>query len=1095
MKKIFYTLIVICCSYVLPAHAQDDHPIRLGDFAIEANEFMLFSTNGSSGSAVSTKSVVGYYNRTPNTPTSSRIVEAYSQTNGSNLNSAGDKMMNSIALDYNGDGYDQPVIMYQRELGGNQYLWLSFPDIDQGTLGINSIDLNPTQGVMQVDANNPSPIIKSAKGDFNDDGKEELVIVYSFNSQLTVALIHPTPYNQGARYNILGSVKIGAFQPLKADDFQTFDVAVGDYDNDGKADIAVAGFEHWDVNPIWRNVFVQLTEVNPSANYNAWTWTLDNRGRGVSGPGTQNTNSAWENLALTTFKNKQGVDQLAVATSFYNQQSSSPGFGNTSRYIWPVLTYWRHYLEDNDSYGLDTVAFLPDRHYHQNGFTKEAVDLVAGDLNGDGSDEIIVAWDNEVEVFDFSFRSGAQPSWDIFRKATATGPSIQNQFYELVYGGDYLQVGDVDYDNKEDIFMFTTDDDGSSGNAQQTLRLNVWGTDPGLNSLNLKANESFLPTSWNGQSDSYHFCAAMGDFRGARAVLKDPVKYTRTLTTPMVVNNGPPHHFDIINGTTHDILDVWPTWPTTNASGKLEAIYAKTSSQTNTVESTVSNDWSASTEVTAGGSFFKVGVEGKIKATYGEGFSKTANSSEMVRISTEALAKGDDQLFALIQDYDFYEYAIDSSGITIGNIVAMIRTGTPLITWTLSKLNDAAGYLPTHEPGNILSYPSLADFDIYNGVIERVYTAPSGYTFAGGAGNTVTHSVKHETFMSNSASESMSFGASIGATVGYKGVQVAVEGNYGQNSLNTHSSQVSKDVSFTYTMDRALDPNYTDASYTIYPIVYWGDNGALNLDYAVEPSIANQGGTTFWSDRYANKPDLSLILPWKYEPEKGQNLGNTADRRRQCKSILLNKEEFVPGETVKITAIIQNYSLKDYTGPVEFLFYEGNPDQGGTLLSDVNGNTSLSLNQTFAARSRTPITFDWLVPQGTAVKPVIYVVIDPENSVSEIHENNNVGWIATGFAPIVSNRDELETISFQSRLFPNPATSDQIQIEFMLPDAAEIEIDIVNLQGQTVRNISKRPLGPGNYIVPADLKALPRGYYLVRIRSGRHQENLKLVRG
>lgn len=49
--------------------------------------------------------------------------------------------------------------------------------------------------------------------------------------------------------------------------------------------------------------------------------------------------------------------------------------------------------------------------------------------------------------------------------------------------------------------------------------------------------------------------------------------------------------------------------------------------------------------------------------------------------------------------------------------------------------------------------------------------------------------------------------------------------------------------------------------YTISPYVYWAKNGALVVDYLVNPSKDDRGGATWWQREYDTLPDPAFILP------------------------------------------------------------------------------------------------------------------------------------------------------------------------------------------------------------------------------------------
>src|SRR3990172_7780583 len=88
-----------------------------------------------------------------------------------------------------------------------------------------------------------------------------------------------------------------------------------------------------------------------------------------------------------------------------------------------------------------------------------------------------------------------------------------------------------------------------------------------------------------------------------------------------------------------------------------------------------------------------------------------------------------------------------------------------------------------------------------------------------------------------------------------------------------------------------------------------------------------------------------------------------------------------PGNGFTITAIVTNTGSTDIQTSVSF--YKGDPKTGGTLI----GNSSL----TVPAVGIQTATMNWTVPQDN---PLIYVVVDPNNLVSEADKTNNTAYRA-----------------------------------------------------------------------------------------------------
>lgn len=1073
MKKVFsYLLCLLIFPAILPAQTLIDHPIKLVNSSVEANEFLIFHTDGMGNSNPNTETTIGRYDPAGSN-TSQRIVEASSTTNPASLTANGSKFLTAITLDYNGDSYDEPVLVIEKS---NSVKVMVLPTINKGNLTA-SIDPNVTEYILPTPGNG-GEIVKLAKGDFDMDGREELVVLTRADQASGGFWLEIYGTNATSPANSLARLKqqglgIG-FEALSNSDYEAFDLAIGDFDNDSTLDLAIVAFEQGANS---RQCFLQLYQVDPPDNVSIFSWGITAKGKLILSP--TGSSLGWENVGVVSHSPFAGPDQLCVSLIYQDPNNN----GTMKREVYSIITD-----PTPEVYSLDTPTKLaaPYTNDIQNGGDRIALSMASGDLANIEEDMVAIAWDGEVRVFSPYDNS-------VTLRASSSGGTVQDQFYQLVQGNQYLSIGDMDFDKSQDILIVTTNDDGNSGNEQHFLRTTVFGLDQSLDNITIKGQKDIQFQSWAGASSDYHFAAFVGEFQGGRAILKEPSKTTKTIFTPLIVNNAPPHHFDVLGNLEADLLEAYPSWPTTASSGTISSQYQAVTSTSQTLETELKSDWGVSSTLSAGVSKLGNGIKASVTGKYGEEFSQTQMTTETVTISTLSTALSDDQVYGVVQDYEIYEYPVDSSGHTIGYVLAMIREGDPIIQWMDSKSTDALNYLPDHEPGNLLSYPSSANFDEYAGVAKEILEGASTNIGSGGG---LTFQMQFSDFASSSASTTRTFGAEVNvsasASIKFFDVGLEVSGTYNQSEMTTHTSTAFSEISFTSDLNRSLDQDFTDATYTVTPKAYWAKNGALTLGYAVDPSLGSQGVYTFWTDHYRSNPDFSLILPWRLDAAKGFSLGSTPDKARLSKSISLSRESFATGDTIQIHAFIQNYSFVNYTGSVEFQFYAGNPDNGGILLEDINGQTTLTHNDVYEHRERTPIVFQWKVPPGINPDPRIYVVIDPNNLISEIHEDNNVGFRA-GTPGTTSIDDELAVDPLQTNLYPNPA-SDRAELEIKLPSHGLLDVQIFDLQGRLIRSLYHKDLHPGNFILPVDVSDLQTGIYLISVRHNQQQKVMRLMK-
>lgn len=444
-----------------------------------------------------------------------------------------------------------------------------------------------------------------------------------------------------------------------------------------------------------------------------------------------------------------------------------------------------------------------------------------------------------------------------------------------------MDIADVDKDFVQDIIIGSTYDDGSDFHyfslAIFDAKAVVTENNPvfyDLGSLNTKASSpTLLKASYGGFNDDYYYALAFGDFDGGKGRLVAPAHFVKKLLTPLVIVNTPPHHFDKIGNNVYDITNCFP-----NYKCLMNSVYAKSTTSTGTIESTLKFDWAVSAKVSAGGSFGAIGLSASLKATYGESFDKTSVSTTTTKITSDQVAKGDDWIFADVTDYDIYEYPIDSNGVKIGYVLAkMRRTAGSMNVWMESKYPDAFYYIPDHEIGNVISYPPFDSINSFAGGLQNIKGTPGGGCNIGNTSNS-SFSMQYTDFALSSASATTNFGIEASAIASIYGFSLETQGSYKSSDLKSHTSTATTNINYTSNFNSTLNNNINPApNFTLTPYVYWGVNGAITLGYSVNPSLSSGSLKTFWSENYNQKPDLSLILPWRLDSAKGLKATFTDD--------------------------------------------------------------------------------------------------------------------------------------------------------------------------------------------------------------------------
>jgi hypothetical protein len=156
------------------------------------------------------------------------------------------------------------------------------------------------------------------------------------------------------------------------------------------------------------------------------------------------------------------------------------------------------------------------------------------------------------------------------------------------------------------------------------------------------------------------------------------------------------------------------------------------------------------------------------------------------------------------------------------------------------------------------------------------------------------------------------------------------------------------------------------------------------VDYAVRPETAPPGQPkTWWDVHYKNLPDPAFKLLWRYDPEKGFAL--TDPRKRYLNwEIVADPRNPAVGEQTTIRVPVYNYSLLPVSN-VPVRIYQGDPAAGGTLIGE-------TVTGEIPPRGKEVVAVDWTVPNNVSRFASIYAVIDPDDTLNEVHETNNLSF-------------------------------------------------------------------------------------------------------
>jgi hypothetical protein len=704
--------------------------------------------------------------------------------------------------------------------------------------------------------------------------------------------------------------------------------------------------------------------------------------------------------------------------------------------------------------------------------------LIATDFNNNGMDELLSAFSFDGVLPTFKIYQGDQPlsfsvyaDLDHFGDGYKTAMAVGNFYKDTV---EDFQPVDLIITTEEtwqkyytEMYEVKTLPDGSFDTLEYKYGYS------GKNPLPESKTETLLA----GNLD--------GDIR-----LGKPKRYSVTeILQPLVILNAPPIHFDVFDNQIYDVCRSY-----NENVGEFVAKYIKESEQSTEVQTEVNKDWSMSTTLSGGFSCWGLSVSSHLTEKYGKKFSKVEGSSRTVTVGFEIEATVDDQIYATVMDYDLWEYPVYGNNKFRGNVL-VVEPQVVRNSWFDSKSWKGYSYIPNHEVGNILSYrryPLLSDNPMLREKIKGDYGLETSFLISGNS--SYNWFLNFTDFTESQATTTNEYSRDWGVSVSYWGSGFSMEGSYNSEDIQTQRTTVESGINLDVHLD-AVDMSMGETRYEVTPYAYWASNGALVIDYAVSPEIAGPGGEdTWWDAHYGYLADPAFILPWLYDPEKGDAISDI--KRHQTKDIVFRPEDPVAGEIVTIYAQVHNFSLIPTPGPIGVRFYVGDPDNGGTLIVGEGDVTEVFTDGAIQSRGTMQVEMKWKIPEDLSSFPRIYAVIDADKELPEIHENNNKSWTVlqktTGEpSSDVTIKDFLREYSLEQN-FPNPF-SHSTRIRFSVPVNQNVTIDVYNLYGQKIETLIDKTMLAGSYEVEFDGQNHPSGIYLCRIKAGEFQQVMKMV--
>lgn len=984
----------------------------------------------------------------------------------------GSGALDAAAGDFNGDDREDVVFVWE---GPERSIRADVPQIDPVTLNFtasHAMEIAPP-GSLTDPYKGQGPIVRLIPGAFTTRAQQDLLLAY----------LRPDGHVPLRIYEVDSAHTLRFVSEL--DDFITpydvpnnpgssamFDIATGDVDADGTDEIVLAGGRQLacGFNAGCWEVAVRLYDVDPVTR--AITFRADT----VIFQKINNSNRWLSRIAVSCGRlTDRAEEQIAVVfedgtydatVNWYLQAlEAAPDLSalkvNTSR---------RASIDSN----LGSVGF--------------SLALSCADLDGNGIDEIVYAG-RQLKIY------GADSLLNLTQKGGGGfGSEPEHAARRWMVIADLDADADLKRDSttwRPEIILATTwmvsDNGGISSYPQLRLGVYSW-TGP----FNLK--ERVVRTDDHITRSSFRQLALAAADVGARGIrVGTPKRYTVTnVVEPLVILNAPPTHFDVFGASTFDISGC-ASIPGCGFTARYETQSQRTISMTTEFK----RDWAVGAKASGGFTIpkIKIGVQVKLEATYGQNFSRSNRTSETFTVNQAVTAALDDQIYAAISSYDIWEYPLISDGALDGYIMVSIPKPQTR-SWFDSKSWNARTYIPNHEVGQILSYREVTTPGENPLFAEDVrWSTADQYTINGTSSYEWGLTAQNQTVTTTSHRSRFRIGGSADFDLPFKFLpDISISGDYSQESLSASSSTVTDQKGLYVNLGNA-NLSFGNTRYSITPYVYWAKNGALVLDYAVSPELAAPGfDPTWWQMNYGAAPDPTFILPWRSDRARG--LSVTDAQMEQTKDIIFEPATPQGGGSVHATARIQNFSLLPTAGPVKARFFIGDPDSGGTVITGNDGAIDRFTDDAIASRGTGQVDITFAVPADRGQYLRIFVRLDPDQTMTEIHENNNTAWTVLTLAGPTTGAETGEQGTPQAfaldQNFPNPFNP-TTRISYSVPATTEVSLIVYDILGREVAVLARGMLHAGTHTAQFDAAGLASGVYVYRLIAGERVSSRKMI--
>lgn len=443
-----------------------------------------------------------------------------------------------------------------------------------------------------------------------------------------------------------------------------------------------------------------------------------------------------------------------------------------------------------------------------------------------------------------------------------------------------------------------------------------------------------------------------------------------------------------------------------------------------------------------------IGASATVGYDYQQHESEYNENNEERTVSFTGETSQDDLLVGRLQALHIWRYRLYGMELSDPNVnpfyeIVIPDSGTQLNTETGGLNFD--WYQPTHENGNVLSYPQFVDGQTFNPPDRGSYTIPctpgspgcvdgkktvtellfppavyfcDGNTggraleFSAASGGGTERSSSHT--LAENASVNASYKSEVKIGGKRNNVSMGTEFSASAEFHNSNSWGSSSSSNFKTTSATGITLNRAGCSslnaYAYFPIIYQATDGSIKAMFATDP-LGSPGGKQWWIDHYGQKPDLALNLPWRFYYSTGTSQSGVPNwqvtssaLRKQLRGFFVRENTANPatgvydnysgavadGETTRLEVRVYNYSVTQGVAAGKQVKFEGiaydpstNRESGSRFLI---GTATLPA---MAARQMVTAAVNWNTTDksgGTTQQYRVYVTLDPANTLAETYE-------------------------------------------------------------------------------------------------------------